>query len=59
LRVVCSDVDTLINAERAYIYQLLRERRITDEARRRIERELDLEEATITLKREDEEDPPL
>jgi monovalent cation/hydrogen antiporter len=49
----------LINAERAYIYQLLREGRITDEARRRIERELDLEEATITLKREDEEDPPL
>jgi CPA1 family monovalent cation:H+ antiporter len=49
----------LINAERAYISQLLREGRITDEARRRIERELDLEEATITLKREDEEDPPL
>jgi monovalent cation/hydrogen antiporter len=49
----------LINAEREYIYQLLREGRITDEARRRIERELDLEEATITLKREDEEDPPL
>jgi len=49
----------LINAERAYIYQLLREGQITDEARRRIERELDLEEATITLKREDEEDPPL
>jgi monovalent cation/hydrogen antiporter len=49
----------LINAEREYIYQLLREGQITDEARRRIERELDLEEATITLKREDEEDPPL
>ena len=49
----------LINAERTYIYQLLREGQITDEARRRIERELDLEEATITLKREDEEDPPL
>ena len=32
---------------------------ITDEARRRIERELDLEEAAITLEREDEEDPPL
>ena len=49
----------LINAERAYIYRLLQEGQITDEARRRIERELDLEEATITLKREDEDDPPL
>ena len=49
----------LINAERDYIYRLLHEGQITDEARRRIERELDLEEATITLKREDEEDPPL
>jgi len=49
----------LINAERAYIYQLLRDGQITDEARRRIERELDLEEAVITLEREDEEDPPL
>jgi monovalent cation/hydrogen antiporter len=49
----------LINAERQYIYQLLQEGQITDEARRRIERELDLEEATITLKREDEDDPPL
>jgi monovalent cation/hydrogen antiporter len=49
----------LINAERQYIYQLLQQGEITDEARRRIERELDLEEAAITLKREDEEDPPL
>ena len=49
----------LISAERAYIYQLLRDGQITDEARRRIERELDLEEAAITLEREDEEDPPL
>ena len=49
----------LINAEREYIYRLLQEGQITDEVRRRIERELDLEEATITLKREDEEDPPL
>jgi monovalent cation/hydrogen antiporter len=49
----------LINAEREYIYRLLQEGQITDEARRRIERELDLEEATITLKRDDEEDPPL
>jgi Na+/H+ antiporter len=49
----------LINAEREYIYRLLQNGQITDEARRRIERELDLEEATITLKREDEDDPPL
>jgi CPA1 family monovalent cation:H+ antiporter len=49
----------LIRAEREYIYGLLRQGRITDEARRRIERELDLEEAAITLKREDEDDPPL
>jgi NhaP-type Na+/H+ or K+/H+ antiporter len=49
----------LINAERQYIYRLLQQGEITDEARRRIERELDLEEAAITLKREDEEDPPL
>jgi hypothetical protein len=37
----------------------LRQGRITDEARRRIERDLDLEEATIMLDREDEDDPPL
>ena len=49
----------LISAEREYIYRLLQNGQITDEARRRIERELDLEEATITLKREDEDDPPL
>src|SRR5262249_25484102 len=34
----------LIAAEREFIYRLLREGKITDEARRRIERELDLEE---------------
>jgi CPA1 family monovalent cation:H+ antiporter len=37
----------LIDAERAFIYRLLREGRITDEARRRIEYELDLEEASL------------
>jgi hypothetical protein len=37
----------LIAAEREFIYQRLRDGRITDEARRRIERELDLEEAGI------------
>jgi CPA1 family monovalent cation:H+ antiporter len=40
----------LIAAEREYIYRLMREGKITDEARRRIERELDLEEAMIACK---------
>ena len=37
----------LIEAEREFIYQLLRDGKITDEARRRIEYELDLEEAGV------------
>jgi monovalent cation/hydrogen antiporter len=37
----------LIEAEREFIYQLLRDGKITDEARRRIEYELDLEEASV------------
>jgi Na+/H+ antiporter len=37
----------LISAEREFIYQLLRDGKITDEARRRIEYELDLEEAGV------------
>jgi monovalent cation/hydrogen antiporter len=37
----------LIAAEREYIYRLLQDGQIADEARRRIERELDLEEAGI------------
>jgi CPA1 family monovalent cation:H+ antiporter len=49
----------LIALEREYIYQLLREGRITDEARRRIERELDLEEAGIACKKEGGIEPPL
>ena len=49
----------LIAAEREYIYQLLRVGRITDEARRRIERELDLEEAGIACKKEGGVEPPL
>jgi len=44
----------LIAAEREFLYQLLREGKITDESRRRLERELDLEEATIMSKREAE-----
>jgi Na+/H+ antiporter len=42
----------LIAAEREYIYRLLQEGKITDEGRRRIERELDLEEASIACKKE-------
>jgi Na+/H+ antiporter len=49
----------LIAAERRYIYQALQDGLITDEARRRIERELDLEEASIACKREGGEEPPL
>jgi CPA1 family monovalent cation:H+ antiporter len=44
----------LIQIERDYIYQLLRDGRITDEARRKLERELDLEEATIMSQRGEE-----
>jgi CPA1 family monovalent cation:H+ antiporter len=49
----------LIAAEREFIYRLLREGKITDEARRRIERELDLEEAAIACKEEGGVEPPL
>ncbi len=43
----------LIAAERDFIFQLLREGKITDEARRRIEYELDLEEASLANRGED------
>jgi monovalent cation/hydrogen antiporter len=49
----------LIAAEREYIFRLLREGQITDEARRRIERDLDLEEAGIASGKEGGADPPL
>jgi CPA1 family monovalent cation:H+ antiporter len=49
----------LIALERQYIYQLLRDGRITDEARRHIERELDLEEAVIEREKERGNEPPL
>jgi monovalent cation/hydrogen antiporter len=49
----------LIALERQYIYQLLREGRITDEARRRMERELDLEEAVIAREKDGDVGPPL
>ena len=43
----------LIEAERDFIYQLLRDGKITDEARRRIEYELDLEEASLVNRGKD------
>jgi monovalent cation/hydrogen antiporter len=49
----------LIGAEREYIYRLLQQGKITDEARRRIERELDLEEESLAFRRASEPDPPL
>jgi hypothetical protein len=48
----------LIRLERDFVYDLLRRGKITDEARRRIERELDLEEQTVAC-RDDDFDPPL
>ena len=38
----------LIAAERKFIHNLLRDGKITDEARRHIERDLDLEEASLS-----------
>jgi monovalent cation/hydrogen antiporter len=38
----------LISAERKFIHRLLRDGKITDEIRRRIERDLDLEEASLS-----------
>jgi CPA1 family monovalent cation:H+ antiporter len=39
------------------IWSALQDGQITDEARRRIERELDLEEASLAFKRKGEPDP--
>jgi Na+/H+ antiporter len=44
----------LMAAEREFLHQLLRDGKITDESRRRLERELDLEEAAILARREGE-----
>jgi monovalent cation/hydrogen antiporter len=49
----------LIETERKYIFRLLQEGRITDESRRRMERELDLEEASVTCQKEGGIEPPL
>jgi monovalent cation/hydrogen antiporter len=42
----------LIAAERDFLYEMLRDGKITDESRRRLERDLDLEEAAILARRE-------
>lgn len=42
----------LIAAERAFLYDLLRQGQLTDESRRRLERDLDLEEAAILARRD-------
>jgi Na+/H+ antiporter len=42
----------LIAAERDFLYDMLRDGKITDESRRRLERDLDLEEAAILARRE-------
>jgi monovalent cation/hydrogen antiporter len=47
----------LIGVEREYLFGLLRDGKITDESRRRLERELDLEEQSLFCQKED--DPPL
>jgi CPA1 family monovalent cation:H+ antiporter len=49
----------LIETERKYIFRLLQEGRITDESRRRMERELDLEEASLACRKEGGIEPPL
>ena len=40
-------VREIITIERTHLHRLLREGKITDETRRRIERDLDLEEAVV------------
>jgi CPA1 family monovalent cation:H+ antiporter len=48
LTLLCGEaLSGLIEHEREHLHRLLREGKITDEARRHIERELDLEEASI------------
>jgi len=49
----------LLQVEREFLFDLLREGRITDEARRRLERELDLEEAAIISRRGEESVLPI
>jgi CPA1 family monovalent cation:H+ antiporter len=44
----------LIATERRFLYEMLRDGKITDESRRRLERDLDLEEAAILARRQGE-----
>jgi len=53
VRLSASVKKELIDAEREFIYGLLRDGKITDEARRRIEYELDLEEASVANRGKD------
>jgi CPA1 family monovalent cation:H+ antiporter len=53
MRLSASVKKELIDAERDFIYQLLRDGKITDDARRRIEYELDLEEASVANRARD------
>jgi Na+/H+ antiporter len=53
MRLSASVKKELIDAEREFIYELLRDGKITDEARRRIEYELDLEEASVANRARD------
>jgi CPA1 family monovalent cation:H+ antiporter len=53
MRLSASVKKELIDAEREFIFQLLRDGKITDEARRRIEYELDLEEASVANRAKD------
>jgi monovalent cation/hydrogen antiporter len=49
----------LIGAEREVLHNLLREGRLTDESRRRLERELDLEEAYLSMRTDSRPDLPM
>jgi monovalent cation/hydrogen antiporter len=49
----------LINNERQFLHELLRDGHLTDESRRRLERELDLEEAYLSMRTESRPDLPL
>jgi CPA1 family monovalent cation:H+ antiporter len=53
MRLSASVKKELIDAERDFIYELLRDGKITDDARRRIEYELDLEEASVANRAQD------
>jgi hypothetical protein len=49
----------LIGVEREVLHRLLREGRLTDESRRRLERELDLEEAYLSMRTDSRPDLPM